>query len=84
MTEGYYDQHGNVLEPPWSQESQQQQSSPQTWFGSSQAAWGNHPTEVFQLIGEYYDSGTDTDTESSLGDRQYDFSDIYHLDPAEQ
>ena len=83
MTEGYYDQHGNVLEAPWPQESQQPSSQQQSYFGSSQAAWGNFPAEVFQLI-ESYDSGTDTDTESSLGDRHYDFSDIYHLDLAEQ
>ena len=31
-----------------------------------------------------YDSGTDSDTTSSMGDNQYDFTDIQHLPESEQ
>eukprot|EP00974_Lingulodinium_polyedra_P027876 2693425-Lingulodinium_polyedra.AAC.1 len=41
-------------------------------------------TDVFAGIGEEFDSGTDSDTASSVGEREYDFHDISHLDPDQQ
>eukprot|EP00974_Lingulodinium_polyedra_P015348 1486935-Lingulodinium_polyedra.AAC.1 len=39
---------------------------------------------VFAGAGDDFDSGTDSDTASSLGEREYDLQDIIHLDPTRQ
>eukprot|EP00974_Lingulodinium_polyedra_P112059 10841229-Lingulodinium_polyedra.AAC.1 len=40
--------------------------------------------DVFTGVADDFDSGTDSDTASSIGAREYDFQDTSHLDPAHQ
>eukprot|EP00974_Lingulodinium_polyedra_P030043 2893900-Lingulodinium_polyedra.AAC.1 len=40
--------------------------------------------DVSTGVEDGYDSGADSDAASSMGEREYDFQDISHLDPAHQ
>eukprot|EP00974_Lingulodinium_polyedra_P036159 3467932-Lingulodinium_polyedra.AAC.1 len=40
--------------------------------------------DVFTGVEDNFDSGTDSDTASSIGEREYGFQDISHLDPTHQ
>eukprot|EP00974_Lingulodinium_polyedra_P098716 9568252-Lingulodinium_polyedra.AAC.1 len=40
--------------------------------------------DIFIGADDEFDSGTGSDTASSLGEREYDFQDISHLDPTRQ